>query len=520
METIYLNTTIKRLYETEVISTRTYNSLVHAGYNTINDIIMSIDSPEDLLKLRNFGKKSFFEMSAVFFKLKVINFLSPSIAEELTSEGTHSQSPIDEIIEFAFQETLKQYHDYSNFISSRFISGNDLHRKIIRDYSIALNIEPSLDMDKNKELRQAFHYFVTTVISKLDECALANNTLYPIYKNIETEIQENLNSFSSYDIARYFLSDDKRSYIGNLYDKMCESDLSVRARSFQLEYLPSFENIIKYFDEPIDKYTSICPGKMMRKTLTEIYALNQKFKIIYKSIENISKEEFDRFKLKLLYPFLNSTQSTFVCNYRASYGHVPLFYIINEYFKTSKDRTDKIFCLRYGLFDNHRQTLEEIAKAYDLSRERIRQITTYKTTIEKNISIYANELFVYSEFFSLPFICENSQEYIDIKNQEKLEFDFTIFSALISILSNNFTIIKILGHTIAINKKSSLAFLDVNRITSTIEAFCNSRFTQKTRVPIHSLAKNIDDDVKINFVRSIVVDYYNLTVENDCIVLQ
>lgn len=518
MDAIFLDTTIKSLLEKEVISTRTYNCLTSAGYNTINDIMLSINSPEELLKLPKFGKKSFFEMSSVFYR--VINNPAPTTAEDSTDEVSKLHNSIDRIIETSYQETLEKYKNYSNNISSRFSSGNILHRAIVQDFNIVLRIDSSLDLEHNIELRQAFLYFISNVIAKLDENALSNSTLYPIYKNIETEVRVSINSFSRFEKAHYFMPFDLHKYINDLYNRMCESNLSVRARNFQTQYLPTFEEIIKYFDEPEQKYNSICPGKIMKKTLSEIFIFNQKFKRLYLSIEDKTQDELEDLKIKHIYPFLISTQRAFVRSFMSAYGHVPLFYIINEYFRISDERADKIFSLRYGLFDNHRRTLEEIAKAYGLTRERIRQISASKKIFKKVISSYSSEISAYSGFFSLPFICETSFEYIEIKNKEKLSFDFNTFAAFLDILADDFKIVEIQGQTVAINKKSSLAFLDINKLTSTLDTLSKSRFSQETRIPLTSISNNINDDVKIDFLRRIVVDFFNLTLENDQIVFQ
>ena len=58
----YLDTTLQELFDGGLISVRTFNSLRYAGMNTLEDVLNFSDSPLDLLKLRNFGRKSLEEM--------------------------------------------------------------------------------------------------------------------------------------------------------------------------------------------------------------------------------------------------------------------------------------------------------------------------------------------------------------------------------------------------------------------------------------------------------------------------
>lgn len=47
---------------------------------------------------------------------------------------------------------------------------------------------------------------------------------------------------------------------------------------------------------------------------------------------------------------------------------------LNELLKSLSDREERVIRLRYGLDDNRPRSLLEIAREFDLTRERIRQI--------------------------------------------------------------------------------------------------------------------------------------------------
>lgn len=65
--------TIKSLRKRNLISVRTYNCLVNNGFSTIDDVfeyIMNVGPIKDLLSIRNFGMKSFFELQNLLEQVK------------------------------------------------------------------------------------------------------------------------------------------------------------------------------------------------------------------------------------------------------------------------------------------------------------------------------------------------------------------------------------------------------------------------------------------------------------------
>ena len=59
---IYLDTTIQELFDSMQISARTYNCLRYVGTVTLEDVLNYAESPVELMKLKNFGRKSYTEI--------------------------------------------------------------------------------------------------------------------------------------------------------------------------------------------------------------------------------------------------------------------------------------------------------------------------------------------------------------------------------------------------------------------------------------------------------------------------
>lgn len=67
-----LDTTIKELYEQGQISVRTLNCLHYAGMENLGEVLSSIETPMDLLNIRNFGRKSYTEMEPRLLPFHII----------------------------------------------------------------------------------------------------------------------------------------------------------------------------------------------------------------------------------------------------------------------------------------------------------------------------------------------------------------------------------------------------------------------------------------------------------------
>lgn len=509
------NTTIKSLYENDAISVRTYNCLTYKGYVTIDDVLNDISEPFDLMHLRNFGKKSYVEFSSILSK--VMNQSNIINDDEITEDN----KDLFDCLERSFESINKANENLSSYIKAKYSSGKDLHNAIIKRTECVLDIEAKLSLEENISLRKLYLKFITDTLSNLEQKPKLDTSIYPIYKRMVTELGLKINDFTLYERAHYFLPTQLHDYIQNTYQKMCDDMLSVRAKNFKDQYLQSFESLINYFDQPLSAYSEICPGRNMRITLKEIFKFNQKFKEIFVRLSNSTEDDITELDLKKRFPFLLYYQRQFVKQFIDKYNHAPLFYIFHEYLRISDDRTDKIFSLQYGLFDNKKRTLSEIALAYNLSRERVRQISTYKTTIQKNIHLFYKDLEYYKDFLSLPYICEDTKDFLQLRNEEQLAFSFEIFASILSLIGE-FQTIEINDHTIVINKQSTLAQLNIGEFVSNVESLINSKFAQETSIPIDNILKPQSSVYELSkqLATFILVKIFNLNIENDSIIFE
>lgn len=514
----YLDTTIKSLFENNVISVRTYNCLSYQKFRTINDILKNTEDLSDLMKIRNFGRKSYSEILPVLREVEQDPF---SIADNCDNFSPKDKQLFN-CLDLAYHKVFNDDSSLSEYLRDMYSSGKELNAAILKKGSLIFQIDPNLNKDENIAMRRLYLSFIREFISNLETESLLDNYSYPYYKALETELVLKVTDFTLYEGAHYFMSPELHDYIEARYQVMSEKELSVRGRNFLRKYLPSFEDIIIYFDLPLRKYSKICPGQHRKKTLTEIFRFNQSFKKVYFELSGMSPADMTALTLKDKYPFLLSTQRLFVLKFYKENGYFPHFYLLYEYLRISEERADKIFSLYYGLFDNHKRTLEEVASVFDLSRERTRQIVTGRIPAIKEILLSENDKGVYASLFSLPYLCEDSEEFITLRNKENLSISFEIYAALLTLVTD-YNLIKINGHVIAVNKGGPLVNVNFKDCFNTIEMLMRSKYSQETHIPIKTVmvGNDFDNQDLKNLMTFVIKRVYNLEIsENDLIFYQ
>ena len=155
---ITIETTIKELYDQNIISTRTYNVLNQAQLKTITDIIQESKDLHFLLDIPGYGKKCQYEVENAINRIERI----PSIINKKKKSTFLSEDFKDEI-EIIFQHILQQYKDISNIILYRYNTGYALNISLLRNYEYVMLSLPEHPTYINKELRIAYLSFFQNV---------------------------------------------------------------------------------------------------------------------------------------------------------------------------------------------------------------------------------------------------------------------------------------------------------------------------------------------------------------------
>lgn len=508
-----LDTTIKELHELGVISVRTLNSLHYAGMYTLEEVLDNIEAPMDLLNLRNFGRKSYMEMEGVLNNM--IKEHAVTTIEINEDQFLALGEKIVNIITDVYTEVTAGDSEVKAYLQAAYPHPSDMHFLVMGEIENMLTVVEDYSREENLEIRHAYKQFMEGVLQEMENTQEALNNVYKEYKHKSMELSMRMESFTYEQIAKYFLSPIASDYLEKTYQEQRATALSVRSNNFSDRFLPHFPDLIKYADEPLASYRNICPGQSMMKTLTEIFQFNQKFRREFDRVSKLTDDEIQTEFLKRDHPYLVSRQRQFVFDFIKANNHAPLFFLMLQYLRLSENRSNKIYCLLHGIFDGKKRTLYEIADALNLTRERCRQIAS--GTIEVQESALANNegWDYYRPLFELPFIYEKTEEYVRLKDAERLTIDFDVFASLVRLVAD-FKVEDVEGHAVLMNKKYK--DMKLSDCLDTLFSIVDAKYSTDTYITVDSILFTVPESLRPQMkelVKYIAEEIYKVQITED-----
>jgi hypothetical protein len=232
-------------------------------------------------------------------------------------------------------------------------------------------------------------------------------------------------------------------------------------------------------------------------------------------VSKLTDDEIQTEFLKRDYPYLISRQRQFVFDFIKANNHAPLFFLMLQYLRLSENRSNKIYCLLHGIFDGKKRTLYEIADALNLTRERCRQIAS--GTIEVQESALANNegWDYYRPLFELPFIYEKTEEYVRLKDAERLTIDFDVFASLVKLVGD-FKLEYVEGHAVLMNKKYK--DMKLSDCLDTLFSIVDAKYSTDTYITVDSILFTVPESLRPQMkelVKYIAEEIYKVQITED-----
>lgn len=447
---VKVSTSLDEMFAIGRISQRTINCCSSYRLYIISDLIEYKLTNKDFKSIRNCGKKSIqeiedliksYEAASVTYDQSSFEFKYQTglgIAEKLSDRFvSHLQKVMS--IQFSLLPD-----NVSRYMISTYPSAEIYFAKMYAYRSQILNSVPELSSSENIILRSAYLTITKKIITWLTEYLFIRGRNVECFVEINTNIEEKierLNIFDQYNA----LTEIQKSYINNKYLAFCEEYLSVRAKKIQEQYLPTIDTVPVHFSDNKEDFIKLFSKNKHSASVEELYRGIKEFKSQYDIYITHNDDYILSIKGTNAFPFLLSFQRKFVNEYSKSANHLPLFFILSQYLKSSDQRNDQIYSLYYGISDGKVWSRDEIAPKFNVTNERVRQIcaSTRRPPVCKG-AVYLHSDWQTYDIFNEKVISENSVIYQIISEEERLKFDFYGFAGIIRLFGRH-EIVDVLG---------------------------------------------------------------------------
>lgn len=428
---IYLDTTLQEIFESKLISGRTYNCLRLANLMTMEDLLKFSVSPSRFFGLKNFGSKCYAEILPLLREVKSHKSMKPVGPEEVFAAMGDT---IGKMLEEAYETLCTEETDVAKYFKTCHPSVEALHMAVTDDVKHLLKIHSQLSMAENVEMRRLYVRYLEGALDRMRNGQQEQYETVEKYLATLTELQPKIKQFTYREKAEYFLSPSARKLLQSIYLELCEKQLGTRARNFLMQVAPQFEVLAQYFDAERKDYQKLCPNQIMKKSLAEVYELNQRLREQFDRYWQMSNDELLAVQIQREYPFLSNDERTQVQDYIRQYGRRPMFFLLYHYMRHSEARTNKAYSALYGIASNKENSLKEVGNILSLSSERVRQIVTQNLEVHRTPLSRTETWKDYDDLLSLPYITAESAEFLQLKEREYLGIEFRGFARLMQLL--------------------------------------------------------------------------------------
>ena len=265
---ITLDTRLKYLYSAGLITTHTYNVLYTLGYSTLGDVKFNYPDLNDLLKIRNFGKKGLLEIkraldSVVLMSITLNTTLKELYAVEIITTRTYNV--LSTLGYSTLGEVKLNFPDLTELLNYRNFGQKSL-------FEIECALESVVSIGDNLQIDISSGEVESDILSLIN---IINRVYDSLYNNSD-------------DICVYIR--DTYPQAINLHNKIFSESDSIfeivfgKSRSWQVEFRKSVVDFVKGVSENLNGISEKCNSKIL-------ILYDKKYKLLVTKIEHFSSAD-------------------------------------------------------------------------------------------------------------------------------------------------------------------------------------------------------------------------------------
>lgn len=507
---VLYETSIQELLDRELISVRSFNVCSNNELLSVSAIVDFYNRNNTFLKLSSCGLKSNSELTHV---VKLANSIHPIDSEFDALPSIARQVFIDE---------------YEIFIDNPMLDASvrDAFVNIFRNVKtfcfLCLNESDSLlstlevkDSDKllTFMLRSNVVKLLDDISSHLSKLDVEDKRLETFISNTPLIIKSFKKDYKA-DHFRYALDVHKKQYLEENFITLTK-EAPTRAKSLQCAYFKTVYDVIPHIDLELNQFIQLFGNK--KKSAIDFYNnVLLLLRPVISSIENDGQESLD-LEIKFRFPFVPASFYSKIQSFKNEYGHYPMFFILLLKLEYSNKREYDMVCRRYAMGKySSPASMEEIAAAHNLTRERVRQILSKP--------IFKKDSFIHSDFW-LPYvklgnhlITPESEYFSNIDSSENLDISFEAFAFLFCSVFQYEYNDRYISEFIVSKKFATY----VDRIFTILSDLSKTNCSSDTTFTLDALFRksDIDEPFKRNLILQEICPLFGLQVKGESIILE
>ncbi|MCM1502044.1 MAG: hypothetical protein NC115_05185 [Bacteroidales bacterium] len=484
---ITFETTIEQLLEAKRIMLLTYKTCSSSGIETVQDIAHYLNTQYILKRCRIDIRKELISVCEEAESNRLISSLKyhgdsvncNTTVESTTEHGLTNDTSIDTLFEVGLL-SKRAYHCCKN---------------------AGLLSLGGIILYWNKGLPHFYRLKNCGRKTVNELCGLCDR-FKPLLSTIDTTTNDTIDENTNEQRED---SDAAKEFFEIEFERL-KSKLSVRSRHLCEDTWGSYRDMIPFLEYSYESFCKKFPGK--KKSTSELYDMLQEFKSIYSSNCDISEEEISRLNHERLFPFLINRELDFVLSFKTEHGRYPMLYILSAYLSLSSDRTDALYAYKYGILTGEPHHNDEVASAFFVSRERVRQLIQ-KYHLNQSLEFASIPDWKYYIENAPLVLTKETSIYNEIAKEEMLENGFSAFVGLIGSVVN-YKKIRRKGERIYIKAEYEEKAREIlDKLTDILDA----RYSRDVRISLPSIVGS--NRIYTSIARTFLKDIFNVTVDED-----
>ena len=414
------------------LSVRSRNVLGYNGIGHLEDFLCWVRSHPtfDFLDFSYCGKKSAMELDD--FRLKVMQIASMKELIPNTDQSTDKSEIKEGVIGYLIKcldklcpnatrvWLLDNYGTFDRFAMDFVSTPQSLFEKVYNQTNPSSSYELCMSL---------CDFFANAALSvdnlKTREVMQANLRI----------LVEQINKHRLILIERMLLTDNKKELL-RIEFKKASKKLSTRTKNGLSHIVDGNDsnNIIAFIFKKQD-YSSL--NNIGRKSTSELSrfkgGLHKFLAHILFSEENVAEYH----SIVENYPFLADKDVRFVSTFYSEFGHLPMFFLVENFFINSKLPKVRMYRVYYGIGMDSPKNLDEIAADSNYTRERVRQIVlSTNQWIANEPSLFKVENWNNYPFIFDDIISQESSDFQHIVDTEHVDLSFYSFCGIVRLIDN------------------------------------------------------------------------------------